>query len=225
MLQEVRQAAEVHRQASLGLLTVLCCSEAAMAAKPLQRSAVRHASSSALAALLCRSHSCQTDAADTKQEGVTSEICSCIGNALCRPVSRCVGQCCSTKTASGNLIAATPSSKDHALNHWQPWVVEPGTSRGLIPDGGLDQLKSSCAACAPQGSISMMWDMEPGISMIQQQQDCLHVWSSAVLQVWRCARQPLLCLLMAAGCSCLMCSTCRTAGEVLYEAERHQASP
>ena len=51
LLQEVRQAAEVHRQASIGLLTVLCCCEGAMAAKPLQRAAVRHASISALCCL------------------------------------------------------------------------------------------------------------------------------------------------------------------------------
>ena len=43
LLQEVRQAAEVHRQVSLGLLTVLSCCEGAVAAKPLQTSPVRQA--------------------------------------------------------------------------------------------------------------------------------------------------------------------------------------
>ena len=36
LLQEVRQAAEVHRQARLGLLTVPSCCEGAVAAKPPQ---------------------------------------------------------------------------------------------------------------------------------------------------------------------------------------------
>lgn len=48
LLQEVRQAAEVHRQASLGLLTVLSCCDGGVAAQPLQRSAVRRASVIAL---------------------------------------------------------------------------------------------------------------------------------------------------------------------------------
>ena len=51
LLQEVRQAAEVHRQASLDLLTVLSCCEGAVGAKPAQRCATRQASTSALCCL------------------------------------------------------------------------------------------------------------------------------------------------------------------------------
>ena len=43
-------------------------------------------------------------------------ICSCIGNALCRPVSRAVSASATPqRLRQGVRFAATPSSKDHAL--------------------------------------------------------------------------------------------------------------
>ena len=114
---------------------------------------------------------------------------------------------------------ATPSSTDRALNSWQPGIAEPGTPIVICYQiQCCTSLKSSCAACALQGRIAMMWDIEPGISMIQQQQDCLSVRSSSVLQVWRCARQSLLCRLPGSRLLASHGSACCAAGESLHEA-------
>ena len=88
LLQEVRQAAEAHRQASLGLLTVLSCCETAVAAQPQQRPPSGRPQSVLCAALLCRSRGCQADAADTQHEGsqLTWALGPRVGKALCRPV-------------------------------------------------------------------------------------------------------------------------------------------
>ena len=69
LLQEVRQAAEVHRQASRALMTVLSCCEGAAAAKPPQGVPSGKPQSVLCAALLCKSQGCQAHAADTEHEG------------------------------------------------------------------------------------------------------------------------------------------------------------